>query len=149
MDTKTENKSVFALTILVGTSVMCVAFLVSRDKIYLKWCQMKQDQMKMLYYCLLHTLLLCMLGWFLYFWIALSPRSLMSETSHNKSSLTLMLSSFTILLKKAFSFSAISISDDMMLLLSTSVMFSIVFTFPEKRSLTVFQNVLLSLTCLC
>ena len=40
-----------------------------------------------------------------------------------------MLSSLTILLKKAFSFSAISISDDVMLLLSTSVIFSFVFVY--------------------
>ena len=70
-----------------------------------------------------------MLGWFLYLWIALSTVSLISETSHNKSSLTLMFSSLTILLKKAFSFSAISISDDVMLLLSTSVIFSFVFVY--------------------
>ena len=36
LDTKIENKSAFALTILVGTSLLCVAFLVSRDNISLK-----------------------------------------------------------------------------------------------------------------
>ena len=56
-----------------------------------------------------------------------------------------MLSSFTLLLKKAYSFSAISISDDMMLLLSTNVMVSIVFAFSKKRGLIIFQNFLLSL----
>ena len=50
-----------------------------------------------------------------------------------------------VLLKIAFSFSAISISDDM-LLLSTSAMFS--FKFSEKRGLIIFQNVLFSLTSL-
>ena len=44
-----------------------------------------------------------------------------------------MLSSLTILLKKAFSFSEISVSDGMMLLFSTSAMFSFVFTFSEKN----------------
>ena len=37
------------------------------------------------------SLIICMLGWFLNFWIALSTGPLISETSHNKSSLTLML----------------------------------------------------------
>ena len=46
------------------------------------------------------SLIICMLGWFLYFSIAPSSGSLMCETSHNKSSLALMLSSVTILLKK-------------------------------------------------
>ena len=50
-----------------------------------------------------------------------------------------------ILLKEAFSFSAISISDDM-LLLSTRAMFS--FKFSEKRGLIIYQNVLFSLTSL-
>ena len=36
LDTKIENKLAFALTILVGTSLLCVAFLVSRDNISLK-----------------------------------------------------------------------------------------------------------------
>ena len=36
LDTKIENKSAFALTILVGTSLLCVALLVSRDVISLK-----------------------------------------------------------------------------------------------------------------
>ena len=36
----------------------------------------------------------------------------------------------------------------MLLLFSTSVMFSFVFTFSEKRGLTIFQNFLLSLTSL-
>ena len=36
LDTKMENKSAFALTILVGTSLLCVALLVSRDVISLK-----------------------------------------------------------------------------------------------------------------
>ena len=45
-----------------------------------------------------------MLGWFLYFWITLSTDLLIFETTCNKSSLTLMLSWLTILLKKAYSF---------------------------------------------
>ena len=35
-DTKIENKSAFALTILAGTSLLCVVFLVFRETIYLK-----------------------------------------------------------------------------------------------------------------
>ena len=50
--------------------------------------------------------------------------------------------------KKEFSVSATSMSDEIILLLSTSVMFSLVFTFSEKRGLTVFQNFLLSVTSL-
>ena len=56
LDTKIENKSAFALTILVGTSLLCVAFSVSRDNISFKMVsderyQMKQGRMKMFYYC--------------------------------------------------------------------------------------------------
>ena len=36
LHTKTENRSAFPLTIFVGTSLLCVAFLVSRDTISLK-----------------------------------------------------------------------------------------------------------------
>ena len=36
LDAKIENKSAFALTILVDTSLLCVAFLVSRETISLK-----------------------------------------------------------------------------------------------------------------
>ena len=35
-DIRIENKTAFALTILVGTSLLCVAFLVSRDMIFIK-----------------------------------------------------------------------------------------------------------------
>ena len=72
--------------------------------------------------------------------LLLSTGSLIFETLQNKSSLTLMLSSLTVFLKKAFSlsFPAISIYDDVMLLLSTSFMFPFVFAFSEKRGLTIF-----------
>ena len=36
LDTKFENRSALALTILVGTSLLCVDLLVSRDTISLK-----------------------------------------------------------------------------------------------------------------
>ena len=36
LDAKTENKSAFTLTILVGTSLLYVALLISRDMISLK-----------------------------------------------------------------------------------------------------------------
>ena len=100
---------------------------------------MKQGQMKTVLLLSKISLIISMLGWFFYFWVALWKGLLIFKKSHNKSSLTLMLSSLTILLKKAFSFSAISISDDMMLLLSTSAMFSFVFTFSEKWGLTIFH----------
>ena len=35
-NTKIENKLAFPVTILVGVSLLCVAFLVSRDTTYLK-----------------------------------------------------------------------------------------------------------------
>ena len=99
LDTKIENKSAFALAISVDTSLLCVAFLVSRDNISLK---MVSDETRSNENVLLLSnvyLIICMLGWFSYFLIALSTGSLISETSHNKSSLTLMLSSLIILLK--------------------------------------------------
>ena len=54
-----------------------------------------------------------------------------------------MLSSLTTLLKKVLSFSAISMSQEMMLLLLTSVSFAVPFS--EKGGLTIFQKILLSL----
>ena len=36
LNAKIENKSAFALTILVGTSILCIGFLGSRDTISLK-----------------------------------------------------------------------------------------------------------------
>ena len=132
LDTKIENKSTFALTILVSTSLLCVAYLVSGDNISLKMVLDETRSNKNVLLLLNVSLISCVLGWFLYFLIALSTESLISEISHNKYTLTLMLSSLTILQKKAFRFSAISISDDMMLLFSTSVMFSFAFTFLEK-----------------
>ena len=51
LDTKIENRSGLALTILIGISLLCVDLLVSRDTISLKRCQMKQGQMKTFYYC--------------------------------------------------------------------------------------------------
>ena len=50
-----------------------------------------------------------MLGWFLYFWIALYTGSLVFETSHNKSSLILILSSLATLLKKYSAFSNLDV----------------------------------------
>ena len=47
------------------------------------------------------SLFICMLGWFSYFWISLFTGSLLFETSHNQSSLTVILSSFTTLLKNS------------------------------------------------
>ena len=143
LDTENENKSAFALAILDGTSLLWVAFLLSRSTISLK---MESDETRSNENVLLLSnvsLIICMLGWFLYFWIALSTGSLIFETSYH-----MMLSTLSILLKKAFSFSAIPISDDMMLLLSITVMFSFVFTFSKKRNLIIFQNFLLSLTFL-
>ena len=66
LGTKTENKSAFALTILVGTSLLWVPFLVSRD-ISLK---MESDKTRSNQNVLLMSnvsLTICMLGWFLYF----------------------------------------------------------------------------------
>ena len=62
LDTKIENKLAFALTILVGTSLLCVAFLVSRDNISLK---MVSDETRSNENVLLMSnvsLIICMLG---------------------------------------------------------------------------------------
>ena len=71
LDTKIENKSVFALTILFGASLLCVAFLVSRDNICLKMVSdvTRSNENVLL---LSNVSLICILGWFFYFSIALS-----------------------------------------------------------------------------
>ena len=143
LDTKFENRSELALTILVDTSLLCVYLLVSRDTISLKMVPGETRSNENVLSLSKVSLIICMLGWFLYFRIAYSTGSLIFETSLNKSSLILMLSSLTTLLKKVLSFSAISMSQEMMLLLLTSVSFAVPFS--EKGGLTIFQKILLSL----
>ena len=143
LDTKFENRPELALTILVDTSLLCVYLLVSRDTVSLKMVPGEIRSNENVLSLSKVSLIICMLGWFLYFRIVYSAGSLIFETSLNKSSLILMLSSLTTLLKKVLSFSAISMSQEMMLLLLTSVSFAVPFS--EKGSLTIFQKVLLSL----
>ena len=47
VDTKFENRSAMALTILVGTSLLCADLLLSRDAIPETWCLARRGQMKM------------------------------------------------------------------------------------------------------
>ena len=143
LDTKFENRSELALTILVDTSLLCVYLLVSRDTVSLKMVPGETRSNENVLSLSKVSLIICMLGWFLYFRIVYSAGSLIFETSLNKSSLILMLSSLTTLLKKVLSFSAISMSQEMMLLLLTSVSFAVPFS--EKGGLTIFQKILLSL----
>ena len=143
LDTKFETRSELALTILVDTSLLCVYLLVSRDTISLKMVPGETRSNENVLSLSKVSLIICMLRWFLYFRIAYSTGSLIFETSLNKSSLILMLSSLTTLLKKVLSFSAISMSQEMMLLLLTSVSFAVPFS--EKGGLTTFQKILLSL----
>ena len=143
LDTKFENRSELALTILVDTSLLCVYLLVSRDTVSLKMVPGETRSNENVLSLSKVSLIICMLGWFLYFRIVYSAGSLIFETSLNKSSLILMLSSLTTLLKKVLSFSAISVSQEMMLLLLTSVSFAVPFS--EKGGLTIFQKILLSL----
>ena len=143
LDTKFETRSELALTILVDTSLLCVYLLVSRDTISLKMVPGETRSNENVLSLSKVSLIICMLGWFLYFRIAYSTGSLIFETSLNKSLLILMLSSLTTLLKKVLSFSAISMSQEMMLLLLTSVSFAVPFS--EKGGLTIFQKILLSL----
>ena len=143
LDTKFETRSELALTILVDTSLLCVYLLVSRDTISLKMVPGETRSNENVLSLSKVFLIICMLGWFLYFRIAYSTGLLIFETSLNKSLLILMLSSLTTLLKKALSFSVISMSQEMMLLLLTSVSFAVPFS--EKGGLTTFQKILLSL----
>ena len=143
LDTKFETRSELALTILVDTSLLCVYLLVSRDTISLKMVPGETRSNENVLSLSKVSLIICMLGWFLYFRIAYSTGSLIFETSLNKSLLILMLSSLTTLLKKVLSFSVISMSQEMMLLLLTSVSFAVPFS--EKGGLTIFQKILLSL----
>ena len=143
LDTKFENRSELALTILVDTSLLCVYLLVSRDTVSLKMVPGETRSNENVLSLSKVSLIICMLGWFLYFRIVYFAGSLIFETSLNKSSLILMLSSLTTLLKKVLSFSAISMSQEMMLLLLTSVSFAVPFS--EKGGLTIFQKILLSL----
>ena len=63
LDTKIENKSVFALTILVGTSLLCVA----TDNISLKMVSNETRSNENVLLLSNVSLIICMLRWFLYF----------------------------------------------------------------------------------
>ena len=101
LDTKIENRSALALTILVGTSLLCVNLLVSRDMISLKMVSGKTRSNENVLSLSKVSLIICMLRWFLYFWIALSTGSLIFETSHNKSSLSFDVKLFDYITKKS------------------------------------------------
>ena len=63
LDTKIENKSVFALTILVGTSLLCVA----TDNISFKMVSNETRSNENVLLLSNVSLIICMLRWFLYF----------------------------------------------------------------------------------
>ena len=67
LDTKIENRSALALTILVGTSLLCVDLLVSRDMISLKMVSGETRPNENVLSLSKVSLIICMLGWFLYF----------------------------------------------------------------------------------
>ena len=67
LDTKIENRSALALTILVGTSLLCVDLLVSRDMISLKMVSGETRPDENVLSLPKVSLIICMLGWFLYF----------------------------------------------------------------------------------
>ena len=50
LDAKIENRSALALTILVGTSLLCVDLLVFTDAISVWRCLARRGQMKMFYH---------------------------------------------------------------------------------------------------
>ena len=101
LDTKIENRSALALTILVGTLLLCIDLLdLSRDTICSKMLSGDTKSNENVLSLSKVYLIICMLGWFLYFCIAFSTKSLIFETSHNNSFLVLMLSSLATLLKK-------------------------------------------------
>ena len=50
LDTKIESKSTFAVTLLVGTSLLWVAFLVSRDTVSLKMVSDETRSNESVYY---------------------------------------------------------------------------------------------------
>ena len=67
LDTSIENGSALALTILVGTSFLCVDLLVSRDTIFFKMVSGEMRSNENVLSLSKVSLIICMLGWFLYF----------------------------------------------------------------------------------
>ena len=67
MNTKIENRSALALTILVGTSFLCVDLLVSRDTISLKMVSGETRSNENALSLSKVSLITCMLGMLLYF----------------------------------------------------------------------------------
>ena len=66
LDTQIENKSEFALTILVGTSILCIPLLVSRDTISLKMVPNETRSNENVLLLPNVSLIIFMLGCFLY-----------------------------------------------------------------------------------
>ena len=67
MNTKIENRSALALTILVGTSFLCVDLLVSRDTISLKMVSGETRSNENALSLSKVSLIICMLAMLLYF----------------------------------------------------------------------------------
>ena len=129
---ETENRSPLDLAILV--SLLCVDLLVSRDTISLKMVPgetRSNENVFIIIKSLVNHLYARMVFVFL-----------------NSFFFNFYGKLFDYITKKVFSFSAISVSEEIMLLLSISVIFSFAVTFSEKSGLTIFQNFLLSLTSL-
>ena len=67
LDTKIENRSALSLTIWVGTLLLCVDLLISRDTIYLNRVPSEMKSNENVLSLSKVSLIVCMLTWLLYF----------------------------------------------------------------------------------
>ena len=136
-----------SLIILTGISLPWQAFLLfsfcNSLNIFFLSINLKED-----IFLPIISLILRMLGWFSYFWIAQKTGSIILGLVILSPRLLSMLRLGTILLKNVLNVSASSTLFAIVLLFPFNVMDSLWKVFYEKRGLTVFQNFLLSLTIL-
>ena len=140
-----ENISQFSLITFVGISESCVAFVGSRFIIsfsissFSTWEKENKE----------HGNVLCIariLGWFLYFTIALIVISSIFSASGSQSSYFAIFRFETALIKNLLRTSDIVSSESNMLPFSTKVISSFWDPLFDRNGFTVFQNLLLSVT---
>ena len=136
--------SIFSLIILVWVSVFSETLVSSNLRIYF-WTSSMFPSLKSNVFFLLNFRIARMLGWFLYFKIALKTGSLMFLVTE-LFQLYFEIKSFLIILEQKSNASAVSDSDVSVFSFSLRFIFSLDNDLSESKDFTVFQNVLLCMT---
>ena len=145
---KWDMISTFSLTIFIGISVFCEAFLVFNllSSFTTSSCEMKLKLKVMLLRFFIRLVIAFTLGWFLYLFRAIST-SLKLFSVKVALSFSVSIPKFlTVLTKYSLNTFAILISLSMVSTFSINLIVVLALTLIEKRGLTFCQNFLLSKT---